>query len=154
MNTGKIILAGLIGGIVAFMFGFLTYGLILDGFFSENAGTARGVERGEDILMIPLILGHLAWGLLLAFSIGKLGKIDTFSQGAIAGAIVGFLCTAAAELVRFGTTHLTTLKVTLVNILVLTLISGIIGGIIGWIYSTGIKDELFDETLDSVDSKY
>ena len=149
MKTGKVILAGLIGGIVAFMFGFLTYGLVLEPFFKENAGTAVGVERGEDMLMIPIILGHLAWGVLLAYGIGKLGKIDTFPQGATAGAIIGFLSAAAADLIRFGTSHLTTLKAVVVNIMVLTLISAIIGGVVGWIYSSGIKDELLEETLDS-----
>lgn len=151
MKTGKIILAGLIGGIVAFMFGFLTYGFLLEEFFIANAGSAEGVERGEDMMMIPLIIGHLAWGLLLAYVIGKVGVIDSFGHGAIVGAVFGFLGTAAVDLISFSTTNLTTLSGTLVNILVLTLISAIIGGIVGWIYSTGIKDDLSEETFDAAD---
>ena len=153
MTTGKILLAGLIAGIVAFMFGFLTYGFILEDFFMANAGTAQGVEHGGEMLMIPLIIGHLAWGLLLAYIVGKLGRIDTFTDGALVGAVLGFLGTAAVDLVSFGTTHLTTLKGTLVNIVILTIISAMIGGIVGWIYSTGIKDELLEEEeFDAADA--
>ena len=152
MTTGKIILAGLIAGMVAFMFGFLTYGFVLEEFFIANAGTAQGVERGEDMLMIPLIIGHMAWGMLLAYIIGKIGEIDTFTEGARVGAVLGFLGTAAVDLISFGTTHLTTLEGTLVNIVILTIISSIIGGIVGWIYSTGIKDELLEEELDAADA--
>lgn len=152
MKTGKIVLAGLIAGVVAFMFGFLTYGFLLEDFFLANAGTAEGVERGEGLMMTPLIIGHLAWGLLLAYIIGKVGGIDSFGNGAIVGAVFGFLGTAAVDLISFSTTNLTTLSGTLVNILVLTLISAIIGGIVGWIYSTGIKDDLSEETFDAADA--
>ena len=152
MTTGKIVLAGLIAGIVAFMFGFLTYGFVMEDFFIANAGSAEGVERGEDMLMIPLIIGHMAWGLLLAYIIGKVGGIDTFRAGAMVGAVLGFLGTAAVDLISFGTTNLTTLKGTLVNIVVLTVISALIGGIVGWIYSTGIRDELLEEELDAADA--
>ena len=152
MTTGKIVLAGLIAGIVAFMLGFLTYGFVLEDFFMANAGTAEGVERGEDMLMIPLIIGHMAWGLMLAYIIGKVGGIDSFRDGAVVGAVLGFLGTAAVDLISFGTTNLTTLKGTLVNIVVLTVISALIGGIVGWIYSTGIKDELLEEEFDAADA--
>ena len=149
---GRIVLAGLIAGTVAFMFGFLTYGFVLEDFFMANAGSAEGVERGDDMLMLPLIIGHLAWGLLLAYIIGKLGRINTFRDGAAVGAVLGFLGTAAVDLISFGTTNLTTLEGTLVNILILTIISATIGGIVGWIYSTIIYDELFEEELDAADA--
>ena len=152
MNTGKVILAGLIAGIVAFLFGFLTYGFLLEDFFTANAGTAEGVERGEGLLMLPLIIGHLAWGLLLAFVIGKVGKIDSFGQGALVGAVLGFLGTATVDLISFSTTNLTTLTGTIVNILVLTLISALIGGIVGWIYSTGLSGELLEKEFDAADA--
>jgi len=152
MTMGRIVLAGLIAGTVAFMFGFLTYGFVLEDFFMANAGSAEGVERGDDMLMLPLIIGHLAWGLLLAYIIGKLGRINTFRDGAAVGAVLGFLGTAAVDLISFGTTNLTTLEGTLVNILILTIISATIGGIVGWIYSTIIYDELFEEELDAADA--
>ncbi|MDH3796140.1 MAG: hypothetical protein OER83_04640, partial [Flavobacteriaceae bacterium] len=85
MNAGKIIIAGLIGSIVAFMLDFITFAFLLEDFFLVNSGTAEGVERGDDLLMTPLIIGHLAWGLLLAYILGKLSHIDSFSQGALTG---------------------------------------------------------------------
>lgn len=145
MNTGKIILAGLIGGIVAFMLGFITFAFLLEDFFLTNSGTAEGVERGEDMLMIPLIIGHFAWGLLMAYILGKLGHIESLSKGALAGAIIGFLGVSTVELIQFGTTNLANVQGTIVSILCLTIISGIVGGTIGWVYSTGIRDEVLRE---------
>lgn len=152
MHAGKVILAGLIAGIVAFMFRSLMYGIVLEDFFIANAGTAEGVERGEDILMIPLIIGHLAWGLLLAYIIAKIRNIKTFAKGAVVGAAIGFLGTTAVHLIRFGTTNLTTLNGTLVNIVALTVISAIIGGIVGWIYASGMSSELLEEEWDAADA--
>lgn len=151
MNTGKIILAGLIGGIVAFMLGFLTFAFILEDFFVANAGSAEDVVREDDMLMIPVIIGHLSWGLLLAYILGKLSHIDSFSKGAVAGATIGLLGSMTVDLIQFGTTNLTNLNGTLTNILCLTIISAIVGGTIGWVYSTGIKDEVLKELEASED---
>lgn len=145
MNTGKIILAGLIGGIVAFLLGFITFAFLLEDFFLSNSGTAEGVTRGDDVLMIPLIFGHLAWGLLLAYILGKLSHIDSFVKGTLVGAIIGFLGVSAADLIQFGTTNMANFQGTIVEILCLTIISGIVGGTIGWVYSTGIQDEVLKE---------
>ena len=145
MNAGKIIIAGLIGSIVAFMLGFITFAFLLEDFFLANSGTAEGVDRGDDLLMIPLIIGHLAWGLLLAYILGKLGDIDSFSKGALAGAIIGFLGVSAVDLILLGTTNLANVQGTIASILCLTIISAIVGGIIGWVYSTGIQDEVLKE---------
>ncbi len=150
MNTGKILLAGLIGGIVVFMLGFLTFAFLLEDFFVANAGSAEGVVR-EDMLMIPVIIGHLAWGLLLAYILGKLSNIDTFSKGAVSGALIGFLGSCTVDLIQFGTTNLTNLTGTLTNMLCLTIISGVVGGIIGWVYSTGIRDDILKELEASED---
>ncbi|MBT8236535.1 MAG: hypothetical protein KJO04_10115 [Bacteroidia bacterium] len=144
MNTGKIIVAGLIGGIVTFMLGFLTFAFLLEDYFLANTGSAEGVER-EDMLMIPVILGHLAWGLLLAYILGKFNHIDSFSKGTFSGAIIGFLGSCAVALMQYGTTNLVNLTGSLTNMLCLTIISGIVGGIIGWVYSTGIRDEVLKE---------
>ncbi len=150
MNTGKILLAGLIGGIVAFMLGFLTFAFLLEDFLLANAGSAEGVER-KDLLMIPVILGYLSWGLLLAYILGKLGHIDSFTKGARYGALIGFLASCTIDLIQYGTTNLVNLKGTLTTMLCLTIISGIVGGIIGWVYSTGIRDEVLKELEASED---
>lgn len=47
MSTSKILIAGLVGGVVAFLLGFLIYGLALNSFFEQQAGSATGVMKAE-----------------------------------------------------------------------------------------------------------
>ena len=47
MKTDKLLLAGVLGGAVAFLLGYLVYGVLLTGFFEANLGSATGVMRGE-----------------------------------------------------------------------------------------------------------
>ncbi len=52
MNTNKILLAGLIGGVVAFVLGFLFYGVLLTDFFEANAGSATELEPRKTIFRL------------------------------------------------------------------------------------------------------
>ena len=134
MNITKILLAGLIGGAVAFLLGFLTFGVLLADFFQSNAGTASGVMRGDgEMLWIPMILGHLGIGMLIAYIYGRWAQISTFATGAQAGAVIGFLVAFAEDMIDFGAMNLMNLTGTLVNIIVLTIITAVVGGDVGWI---------------------
>ena len=72
MLNSKIFTAGLVGAVVAFLLGFLLYGNLLTDFFMENSGSATGVMRGDDEMQwIPMILGHVTWGMLFAVIYGR-----------------------------------------------------------------------------------
>ena len=138
MNTNKILLAGLIGGAVAFLLGFLFYGLLLTNFFTANAGTATGVMRADaDMQWIPMIVGHLAWGLLFALVFGRWASISTFATGAKAGAVLGLLVALTYDMISLGSTNVSTLDAALVDIVVMTGISAIVGGVVGWFLGRG-----------------
>ena len=138
MNTNKILLAGLIGGAVAFLLGFLAYGLICRDFFESNMGSATGVMRGDDeMLWVPMIIGHLAWGLLFALIYGRWANISTFATGAKAGAAIGLLVGLAFDMIQLGSTHMSNLTGALADVAILTVISAVIGGVVGWFLGRG-----------------
>ena len=133
MSNSKILLAGLVGAIVAFLLGFIVYGNLLAEFFVENSGSASGVMRGDDEMQwIPMILGHLTWGLLFAVIFGRWANITTFATGAKAGALLGFLIGASFDLIQLGSTHIPNLTGVIVDIIVMSIISAIVGGVVGW----------------------
>ncbi len=139
MTTNKILLAGLLGGIVAFILGFLVYGLLLTNFFAANSGSATGVMREEDMMWIPMIIGHLTWGIMFAIVYGRWAGISTFVTGAKAGALLGFLIGATFDMISLGSTHIMNVTGAITDIVVMTIISAIVGGMVGWFLG---RDEL------------
>ena len=133
MNTNKLITAGLIGSVVAFILGWIIWGNLLTGIMGEYSGTASGVMRGEEeMLWLPLILGHLGLGFLLAIIYERWATISTFATGAKAGAVIGLLVSFANNMIMLGTTHLMQPTGAIIDILASVVSMGITGGVVGW----------------------
>lgn len=131
MGTSKILIAGVIGGVIAFLLGFLVYGLALSSFFEANMGSATGVMREDaDFNWIAMILGHIAYGLLFAVIYGRWGSISTFATGAKAGAVLGLLFGSTTNLINYGSTHILNLTAAIGDIVVMTVISALVGGVV------------------------
>ena len=135
METNKIVIASVIGLVVTFLLGFLSYGLLLSSFFESNTGSATGLMKpDEEMSMIPMVLGHWALGALLAIILGRWANISTFSSGAMAGAVIGFLMSAGYGLINFGSMNMFTLTGHIADIVVATIVMAITGGAIGYYY--------------------
>jgi len=133
MSNNKILLAGLVGAIIAFLLGFIVYGNVLTDFFIENSGSASGIMRADDEMQwVPMILGHITWGLLFAIISGRWANISTFVSGAKAGALLGFLIGTSFDLIQLGSTHIANLTGVVVDIIVMTILSAIVGGVVAW----------------------
>lgn len=140
MNTNKILIGGLIGFVVTFLLGFIFYGMLLSEFFASNAGSATGVARAEDeMLWVPMVIGHLALGMLLALILGRWANISTFSSGAMAGAIIGFLMNTTSGMIMYATSHMMNMTGHVVDMVLGGIIGAIAGGAIGWYYGTAKK---------------
>jgi uncharacterized membrane protein len=138
MTTNKILIAGLLGAVVAFILGFLTWGIALSGFFEANVGSATGVMRGDNEMQwIPMIIGHLGWGFLMAIIFGRWANISTFATGAKAGAMIGFLISLTYDMINLGTTHLSNTTGAIVNIIAMTVVTSIVGGVVAWMLGRG-----------------
>ncbi len=133
MTTNKILLAGLVGAIVAFLLGFLVFGILLNDFFLNNTGSATGVMRGDtEMLWGPMILGHLTWGILLAVIFGRWANISTLATGAKAGALIGFLVSCTNSLINLGSTNIMNTTAAITNIIAVSIVSAIVGAAVAW----------------------
>lgn len=136
MSSTKIIIGGLIGGVVLFFAGWVLYGMLFNDFFEANAGSATGVARPMDgMVMWAMIAGNLCDGLLLAIIFGRWANIKTVKTGFIAAFIIGLLTGLAWDLVSYATTNVANLTATLVDPIIFAVMSGLAGAAIGWYYS-------------------
>ncbi len=132
MDTKKFITGTLVGGIAYFILGYLFYGLLLEGFFEANAGSAADAGRQpEDIVWWALILGNFAFAALITYIFVKWAHISTFKGGLKAGAVIGLLMALSMDLIMYATNNLMSLTGVVVDVIVATLLSAIIGGVIG-----------------------
>ena len=138
MNSNKFILAGIAGGIVYFLLGWLIYGILLSDFMKSNAGSATGVDR-EEMVYWSLIVGNLFSGFLLSYIFTRLANISTAGGGAMAGAVVGLLVCAGFDFTMYGVSNLTTLTGLIVDILAFTVLSAIAGAVVGAVAGSGKK---------------
>jgi hypothetical protein len=136
MNS-KSILAGIAGGIVLFLFGYLVYGMLLSNFMSTHAGTATNVPRNMNDYMLWLIAaGNLIYAFLLVYIFGKAG-ISSVGNGFATGAIVGLLTTASSAFISYATTNLLTGSGMAADIVAFGILSGIAGAVIAWVKGMG-----------------
>lgn len=135
MNN-KVLVGGFIGGIVFFLLGWLTYGMALRTMMEEN--TMQGLGRTDDEMQWAfLVIGHLAFGFLMAYLLDKANS-HSFASGATIGAVTGFLFALAFDFIMYATSnYFTNMTWVFVDIIVSTVIVAIISGVIGWWYGRG-----------------
>lgn len=140
MKIDKILIAGLVGGAVALLLGFLIFGMALSGFMEQNQGSATGVMKDQgDFNWIAMILGHITYGLLLAVIFGRWANITTFATGAKAGAVIGFLIIFTTDMINYGSTNLLNLTGVIVDIVAGTIMTAIVGGVVALMLGRGSK---------------
>src|SRR5688572_21999036 len=98
MNN-KVLVGGLIGSVVFFLLGYLTYGMLLRTMMEEN--TMPGIGRAdEEMQWAFLVLGHFAFGFMMAYILNK-ANVYSFGAGATMGAVIGFLFTLAFDFIMY-----------------------------------------------------
>ncbi|WP_298903324.1 hypothetical protein [uncultured Psychroserpens sp.] len=81
MKTKSFVLAGLIGGVVDWLLGWLFYGIIF-------ADTFPQPQEGTNAMLF-ITLGCLVFGFFISYIFNKWAQITTLMTGAKAGAIIG-----------------------------------------------------------------
>ncbi|GJM36293.1 MAG: hypothetical protein DHS20C18_52940 [Saprospiraceae bacterium] len=128
MNTNKILLSALAGGVAYFFLGWLVYGILLQGMMEMPAAIAK-----EPMEMWAMAISCLVYGLLLAVIFGHWASISTLMTGAKAGAIIGALVAAYVDFSFFSMYNFITLQSVIVDIIAATALSAITGGVVGWV---------------------
>jgi hypothetical protein len=140
MDMKKFLTGTLVGGITFFFLGYLFYGVVLAGFFSQHYGAgASAMKTMQEIVWWALILGNLASGALLSYIFLKWAKISSFSSGASAAATIGFFLTLSMDLIRFATAGTFDLTASLADVVVETVMTAIAGGAVGAVLGMSSK---------------
>ena len=131
------IVAGLIGGIVFFLLGWLVWGILLMDMMSGYSNAACMKPEAE-MNMAFLIIANLLWGSAFAYILSNWSGQINFSKGATAGAIISIIIGVAYDLYSLAmTTMMTSTTPVLINIGANLVVGGIAGGIIGWYLGRG-----------------
>ncbi len=137
MNTNKILIAGIVGGVASFIFGWLIYGMLLANFWNANLVSGVMKEPGAEI-MWAVVVASLFLGFFFAVIYGRWAGIKTFKTGAIAGLVIGLLMVGHISFVMYGTAnYYANLTSLLVDIVAATAYSGLVGGVVGWMFGRG-----------------
>ncbi|PSR13568.1 MAG: hypothetical protein DA408_08880 [Bacteroidetes bacterium] len=131
MNSNKILIGGLLGGVTAFLLGFLIWGLALDGFMKAHSMAPAGLAK-EEPLMWSVALGSLAIGFLFSLIYGRWAGIKTIQTGATAGAVIGGLIGANSDFLAYGMYNMIDMTMVIVDIVAYVIYGALIGAVVGW----------------------
>jgi len=137
MNT-KVLVAALVGGVVAFLLGWVIFGMALMGYYEANMIHYEGLMKGEgEMNLILLLCSNFVLSLLLAYAAHRMGVSD-LKGGLVTGAILGglfFLSLDLSFLAMMNFFASTTMVV--VDVLANTIWSACIGAAIGFMLGRG-----------------
>ncbi|MDO8928650.1 MAG: hypothetical protein Q7W54_06655 [Bacteroidota bacterium] len=132
METNKILLGGLAGGVAFFLLGWLIYGILLMDYSMANFNQCN-VRPMEDMVWWAMILANLTSGLLFAL-IFSWSNTTGILNGAKVGGIIGLLFAVSIDLSFYAmTTTFLKASAILVDIVAYTVMSAIAGAVIAWV---------------------
>lgn len=137
--TSRFFLAGFVGMLALALFGSLLYGVLFAELFETNLRFAEVVMKDPpDLAWIAL--AHVPFGILLTLVISWRGATSVKS-GTVTGALLGLLMAASYDLSQYGTTHLWSLELTLIEPFISMALVGLagaaVGAVLGWDRGTG-----------------
>lgn len=135
----KLLIGGIVGGIVYFLLGWLFYGNLLTQYFKDHQGSVTGVERQmEQFQWWALILGNIISGFLIAYVFSK-SAVASLASGLVVGGILGFLISCSYDLIMYGTTNIISKRAMAADVATFTVMSAIVGAVVGAIMGMGNK---------------
>ena len=139
MNTKKILVGGIVGGVAFFLLGWLIYGILLAGYFAAN-GNPSIMRPMDQMIWWALILSNLSWGFVLAI-IFSWSNTSGWMAGAKKGAIFGLMTALAIDLGYYAmSTMYSSVAPILVDIIATIVMVGIGGSLIAWAMSKVRKE--------------
>lgn len=136
MNSQRFLLAGIIGGIVFFLLGWLLYGMALTSYFNEHLWGPNMMKEKPDPMWV-MIGGQLLAGFFFAYIIGKANAMSVGS-GAMIGFVAGLLVCLSFDFTFWavGKFYIASpLGGIAVDAIVSAVVGAVTGGVISWVYS-------------------
>jgi hypothetical protein len=139
MSIKKITIAGIAGGVVYFLLGWLVYVILLKDFYAAHMNSCA-MRPEADMIWWALIVANIMWGIFIAYIFNRWANITSFSAGLSAGAILFLLLGIAFGLGLYGySTMYNDMTGLVVDILLGTVMGAIVGGVIGFVLGK-VKD--------------
>jgi len=132
----KILIAGVVGGLVFFLLGWLMYGIILIDFMMANSGVPASLHKPMPD-MLPLVIANLSWGFLFAIILGKWSTGLSIATGAMRGALIALLVGMFMDLAMYATTTMINMNALIADLLAMVVNGAIGAAIITWILNFG-----------------
>ena len=129
MDTKRILIGTLVGGVAMYVFGYLIFELAFGGFYARNVGSATGVLR-DTPLQWAVALGPLSLAALVTLAIETRPGPLTIGKGFSTAAVVGFLLWLGVDFLRYGGTNVPNLARTLVDPVLEIVRNGAVGAIV------------------------
>lgn len=130
MNFQKVLISGVIIGVVSFFLGWLIWGILLAD-FAKIEGMSSISRPETEMVMWAMAVSNLVWGILLAY-IFELGNVNTMQAGLMTGAIIGLLYALSLDFGFYAMTTLFTTNDIVKDVIINTVYAGILGAILGW----------------------
>ena len=135
MDIKKLLIGGIIGGILFFLLDWLVYGNLLMNFMKDNPGTAMNVSRAQsDMQYLYLAIGNLSGGFLLSYIFVR-ANVNSFSSGLVTAGVVSALLSVAVDVTMYGWSNIMSKKSLMADVLAYIVIGAVVGAIIGLINS-------------------
>jgi hypothetical protein len=129
MDTRRILIGSLVGGVAMHFLGYLIFELAFGSFYAANVGSATGVARDTYVLW-AVALGSLSLAVLVTLAIESRPGPLTIRKGFSTAATVGFLLWLGVDFLRYGGTNVPNLTRTLVDPLLEIVRTGAVGAIV------------------------
>lgn len=138
MNA-KTIMAGVVGGIVNFLLGWLIYGVIFpDSMESGMSEGAAAVMREEPIIWC-FAIGSLSIGILFAMIYSRFSGNSSFMRGFLSGLWIGILFCLSIDFNIYAQFDMWPMSGIFMDVIIGAVMFGIMGGVIDWMLGRGGK---------------
>jgi uncharacterized membrane protein YqhA len=133
MNTNKLLVGTLIGGVAFFLLGWVLYGMVFGKTLAELMPNMAAIQRPNmEYDMVAMVVANLALGFFLAYIFEKWASIRSFMGGLVAGATLFFVIAFAYDSIWHATTTVGSWGGTVLDAVISAVQGGLAGGVIGW----------------------
>lgn len=134
METKRIIVGTLVGGVTMFLLGWLIYGVLLMSYMEQFCDNSNA--RPEDQMVWgAMIASNLIWALLISTLLSWSGMMSAMG-GAKLGAVLGLLAGLGFDLSMYAmSTMIKSLTFVVVDCLAFSVMFALTGAVIGWVMS-------------------
>ncbi|TRZ72332.1 MAG: hypothetical protein D4R97_05910 [Bacteroidetes bacterium] len=135
----KVILAVLATTVTGFFLGWLIFGFALADFYKTHTVFYQGLMK-DPPTFLGFIIGNLSFGVLIVYIFDRWAKIGTFFNGLLAGMFIYFLISLSVDMFTYGSMHLFSRILLVVDVIAKTVLGGLVGGVAGLVLGLGKKE--------------